>query len=345
MSIKYLSPSTFIKYRKNCEWRVYLEKVKYKEETEAMARESSMAAATGTIFDAIVKGMLNRRVKVEEEIEKRVPKEYRSARLVAEAMVEVYKKGPLEALKKEGIGYGNIDQETELQWDEPILPNITNVTFSQSPMGSLGTIKTPSNDGISVSSGTNPANVATQYKTWKSILYGQPDMTLKNSEVIDWKCQGMWGRGTTPRPGFSRCFVYKKGHQFDGRDLGPSPDDGLTMESINEDWAVQLYLYNRLLGHHPGTTLRAGIENICVDSSKGIWCASYRNVISVAFQLKIEKEFHVAFDVLSRSNKDKSLVEPASPTPYRCITYGKLCGVARYCEAFQRLQLSGVRWE
>ena len=292
--IPYLSPSSFIKFYKTCEYRVYLEKVRKVLSTEEY-RDQGMAQATGTAFDIMVKGALNRRVKVQEELGKEILAKNEAAIQLAKEIFEAYSRGPMEALKKEGLGYGGVDQEIEII----------------SPEGK------------------------------KSILYGKPDLTLKTGEVLDWKCQGMWGRGTKPRRGYIRCFVFSKNHPMNGKDIGPSPEgeDDVPMEQVNEDWAIQLYLYNRLLGHVAGDKLRAGIENICVEyaPSPTIWCASFRNPISSGFQLKIEREFHSAFERLNESTpEDPKRIEAAQPASYRCVTYNKLCACAPYCEAYQK---------
>lgn len=325
MKIPYLSPTTFIKFTKICEWRVYLEKVKQVLPKDEYEKEQTMAAATGTAVDIMIKGALNRRVKVEEELKKEIQPRNEASILLAREIFEYYNHGPLQALKAEGVGYGGVDQEIELEWEEPVSPSMQIMAGKVLPI----------------------VNGSTLTKTWKSVIYGRPDLTLKSGEVLDWKCQGMFGRGTRPRDGYTRCFVFGRDHPMHGKDMGSSPkgDDKVPMEQINEDWAIQLYLYNRLLGHRAGEPLRAGIENICVDYPKKnqpvIFCASYRNPISQYFQLSIEKKFHDAYNRLIESDTDHKVIESANPAKYRCITYNRLCSVSQFCEAYKIATMRG----
>lgn len=292
MKIEYLSPSTFLKFR-NCEHSVYLEKV-----ISVLGKEperiQSMAMATGTAVDIMIKSALNRRLNKNELLKEEIFSENKACLLLAEELFNLYSRHALPALKEEGIGFGSIDQETEISWIE----------------------KQDKSE-----------------RMWRSILRGMPDLTLKTGEVIDWKCQGMYGRGKVPDKGYSRCFLYNTNNPFNNEDLGPLEDD-LYMEQINQSWAIQLYLYNRLLGHKPGEKIRAGIENICVSKDLTVYCASYRNYISPVFQLTIEKEFHIAFDKLIRSTADRSECDYPNPNKYRCIQYNKVCAVANFCKAY-----------
>lgn len=321
--IPYLSPTSFIRFRKQCEYRVYLEKVKQVLSKEEYS-DQGMPQATGIAFDIIMKGALNRRIKVEEELKKEILPCNTAVIQLAREMFEAYSRGPLQALKAEGIGFGSVDQEVELVWEEPFQTKpiqVTDKTFI-------------------------PASSTLGSKTWKSILYGKPDLTLKTGEVLDIKTSGMWGRGTRPKRGYIRCFVFSENHPMSGKDLGPSPEgeDNVPMETINEDWAIQLYLYNRLLGHNPGEKLRAGIEHICVEyaPSPTIWIASFRNPISPSFQLEIERAYHDAFDRLNESlPEDSKRIESPQATKYRCISYGKLCACAPYCSSYKTVTADG----
>lgn len=301
--MEYLSPTTFIKFHKQCEYRVYLEKVKKVLPKEEYNKDQTMAAATGVAVDTMIKGALNRRIDVDRELKEKILEKNQAALLLARELFECYQRGPLQALKAEGIAYGGVDQEVELEWCDP------------------------------------------QQKVWKSILYGMPDLALKSGEVLDWKCQGMFGQGTRPRDGYIRCFVFGKHHSMHMKDIGSSPkgDDQVPMEQINEDWAIQLYLYNRLLGHNPGAPLRAGIENICVEykPQPTVYCASFRNPISREFQLTIERAFHSAFGRLT--SNDEAKIEPPNAVKYRCISYGKLCPVALFCPSYLQATENAAR--
>jgi hypothetical protein len=165
-----------------------------------------------------------------------------------------------------------------------------------------------------------------EWGNYKSILNGKPDVVMTDGTVIDWKCQGMFGRGKVPSPGYIRCFS-------NGKDLGDSHTDQY-LEQINYDWGIQLYLYSRLLGRKAGDPkLKAGIENITIDSKNNVYCASYRALISVDFQLSIEKQFHEKWMKFNFLNSQK----PDQPTYHerRCIQYNKLCNVAEHCIAYK----------
>ncbi|MEK6882686.1 MAG: hypothetical protein AABY22_23895, partial [Nanoarchaeota archaeon] len=219
----HLSPTTFLKFYKQCEHRVYLEKVREVLSKEEYEKNQTMAMACGSAFDIMVKGALNRRIKVNEELKEKIQERNKAAIQLAKVLFECYSLGSLKTLKEEGIGFGSIDQEIVLEWDEIL-----------------------SNPPIQISEGKMEITSSTLgIKNHKSILYGMPDLTLKTGEVLDWKCQGMFGRGKKPLRGYCRCYLYNKDNHMHGKDLGENDSD-LTMEEIQEDWAIQLYLYNRL---------------------------------------------------------------------------------------------------
>ena len=175
-----------------------------------------------------------------------------------------------------------------------------------------------------------------EWNEWKSVLNGRPDVVMSDGTVIDWKCQGMFGRGKIPFPGYIRCFKYPG-----GKDQGSSHTEQF-LEQINFDWGVQLYLYARLLGRKAGDPkLKAGIENVTIDSSNNVYCASYRTLISTEFQLNIERQFHekwAKFNYLTLNHSSGLMNHKPDPPQYhkmRCIKYNQLCNVAQYCVAYQ----------
>lgn len=315
--MKYLSPSTFITFKK-CEYRVYLEKIRRVLPEEDRMANQTMAMAAGTAFDIMVKGTLNRRIKISEELGVSILAKNSAAVQVAAELFECYQKGPLQEMRKEGIGYGAVDQEISIHWDKKKCLECSAIY--------------PNTHGISCTFGGNTVHEYSETK-FESILYGRPDLVLTDGTVIDWKVQGMFGRGKKPDPGYTRCYVFGAGEQFNGRDAGPLEPER-SLPDISRDWAIQLYLYSRLLGHIPGNPLRGGIENICVTADNVVRCASYRNVIPVSFQLEMEEAFHDAFARLSAGDPKK--IEPPMPAKYRCISYGKLCPVAEHCEEYKR---------
>ena len=310
--IKYLSPTTFIKFL-NCQHHVKLLKVDkvLGEEVDGQ----SMAMATGTAFDIMVKSALNRRFKCTELLEQKIKKENKAAVQVAVEIFECYKNGPVDCLKEEGIGYSGIDQEVELVYNECS----TCKGHCKLPM------ERQYREGGNVERQLGYTHDTIQ---WVSILYGQPDLTLTDGTVLDWKVNGAFSsKGAMPRPGYSRCWVYGTGNIFHGKDQG---DDcpHLTLEQVNRDWAIQIYLYARLLGHIPGRQLRGGVENVCVSKDNTIYCASYRNTITTGFQYEIELKFHKAY---------KALIDGTTENPvygeYRCKQYNRVCNVAEHCTA------------
>lgn len=337
----YLSPTTFIKFHKQCEWRIYLEKVKGVIPQEQYENQQTMAQAAGVAFDILVKGALNRRIKVSEELHKEILPKNQAAIQLAEEIFKCYEKEPMSSLKQEGIGYGAVDQETEITWEEgEHHSTCLKIAYHED----------------------SPCDCK-QVKQYKSILYGKPDLTLTDGTVIDWKCSGMFGRGRTPDNGYIRCYVYGVGHPFHGKDMGSSGKCDTPLEQINSDWAIQTYLYARLLGRKVADpTLRAGIESICISPENYVYCASYRNPISVEFQVKIEKAFHVAFSKLTyikelEENGGKlrkeglciieaqDIIEPPHPTKRKCISYGKLCPAAEWCHGYKALEGRGFPHE
>lgn len=309
--MQYLSPTTFIKFL-NCEHQVKLLKID-RVLGEGHDDFQSMAMAVGIAFDIMVKSHLNRRFKAKDLLKAKVKSGNEPAILVAESIWQHYQDGPLIELKKEGIGYGGIDQEVEIEWTEQCTrcindtPNITDVVGS-GVCNSCSGIKT---------------------STHRSVLYGQPDLTLTDGTVLDWKVSGAYGRGAKPIDGYVRCY-------HNGRNTGDSGGVERRMEEIRGDWATQTYLYARLLGHKVGDKLHAGIEYIAVSKENDVYCCSYRNEIGSEFQVSTERKFHDAF---------KRLVEGNTQRPHaserRCIQYNKLCNVADFCDGYKKLKEQG----
>lgn len=187
----------------------------------------------------------------------------------------------------------------------------------------LGAYKALQEEGIAYE-GVDKETVL-EWNGKESICYGMPDLVMRDGTVIDWKVSGAFGRGATPVPGF--VYEHHLGKRLIGNESPPP------MNTINEDWAIQLYLYARLLGHHPGTPLKGGIEQICVKDND-VRCVSYRSAIPEAWQLVIEEEFHLAYFNLYGGG--------TVPKPHyhrsRCMQYGKVCAVAQHCEAWKRFQ-------
>lgn len=284
--IEYLSPTSFIRYL-NCEHQVYLLKIK-KVPTED-SNQQTLAMATGIAFDILVKSALNRRFKSSELLKEKIHPDNRAAIAVAESVFEHYSNGPIQALRSEGIGYGGVDQEVEIEWVNPETGEVH-----------------------------------------RSVLYGQPDLTLTSGNVIDWKVSGAFSSsGAKPIDGYIRCFL-------NGKNLGDSSKADQPLETIRSDWATQTYLYARLLGHTVGNTLCAGIEYVAIGKDNSVSCCSYRNPISADFQVKTEKLFHRAFADL-KSGK----IPVAHATKRKCIQYNRVCGVAEHCESYQRANADG----
>ena len=166
--------------------------------------------------------------------------------------------------------------------------------------------------------------VELSWEGYKSILYGMPDVVLSDGTVIDWKVSGAYGRGIDPTNGYIRCF-------FRGKDMGPSGKVDEYLENINTDWAIQTYLYARLLGKHPGDAINAGIEQIAIKNGD-IYCASFRNPISKEFQLQTEENFHKAFHALT---KEQAKIPGANPGKWTCNAYNRLCQAAEFCEPYK----------
>ena len=114
--MKYLSPTTFIKYL-NCPHQVKLLKID-KVVDEDLVREQTMAMATGTAVDIMIKGACNHRIKVAEELDRAIEKKNKAAILLAKELYECYEKGPLIELKKEGIGYTAAEMEIDIEWTD-----------------------------------------------------------------------------------------------------------------------------------------------------------------------------------------------------------------------------------
>lgn len=319
--MKYLSPTTFIKFL-NCQHHVKLLKVDkvLGEEVDGQ----TMAMATGTAFDILVKSALNRRFKLTELLDQKIKKENKAAIQVATELWEAYKEGPVSCLKDEGIGYGGIDQETEIEY------NYCKTCGGHCKLTSDRQFYIDDNGDAINTEKERAIGFTHDVRQYKSVLYGMPDLTLTDGTVLDWKVSGAFSsKGATPRPGYSRCWVYGVGNVFHGKDQGDDCSH-LSLEVVNRDWAIQIYLYARLLGHTPGRQLRGGVENVCVSKDNTIYCASYRNTITPEFQREIELKFHKAFAALSNGT-----VENPIYGEYRCKQYNKVCNVADYCSAYK----------
>lgn len=168
--------------------------------------------------------------------------------------------------------------------------------------------------------------VELEYEGVRSVCMGLPDLVLTDGTVVDWKVNGAFSSwGAQPFEGWVRCYI-------NGKDQGPHPkhEDGITMEQINRDWAIQLYLYARLLGHRPGNKLRVGIEQIAIDKDNVVRCVSYRAFISPAFQIAMEIKFHEAYTALVKNE-----VEHPHYNEHKCVRYKKLCEVAQFCKGYK----------
>lgn len=166
------------------------------------------------------------------------------------------------------------------------------------------------------------------YLEYTSVCRGKPDVVLTDGTVIDWKVQGAFSSwGAQPKAGYCRSWVC-------GKDQGTHINADFFMEQIDFGWAVQLYLYARLMGHHPGKQLRVGIEQVAVDKDNTVRIQSYRNFISYQFQLDTELKFHKMYKAL---NEDES--EAPHYHDKKCIQYRRLCAVANYCSGYKQFQI------
>lgn len=164
-------------------------------------------------------------------------------------------------------------------------------------------------------------------KKWISMARGLPDLVLTDGTVIDWKVNGAFSSwGAEPKPGWLRSYM-------NGIDIGPHQRADMFLEEIDRDWAIQVYIYARLLGHPVGKQLRAGIDQVAVDKDSNVRIQSYRAMISYTFQLDTELKFHKAFHAL----KNGPLEEPHY-NDRKCVQYKKLCAVAQHCRGYHAFQ-------
>lgn len=144
-------------------------------------------------------------------------------------------------------------------------------------------------------------------------LLGKPDIFFINKEgcpiVLDWKVNGYCAkRNISPMPGYLHCLPGFNQHQdcevgiHRGFKINTNPKHQL--QQLNEDYARQLSIYGWLCGVEVGETFVAGIDQICCNATKEVYCevtghygpamriAQHRTTISPEYQYRLRDRIH-----------------------------------------------------
>lgn len=266
--IDYLSPSSY-KDWKHCGWRFKLIRIDGIKKQEI----KTINLDVGTVFDAHVKRMLNRRLLLSVLL-KDVPEDI-PAMHVGRNLAAIYQKsGALKHLVDEGVGHVEIDKE--------FLVN-----------------------GIPV--------------------YGKPDFVMHDGTIGDWKTS----LSGSPRPGYYRRIEYQTDTELT-IDKEPHEKNGINLEQVDQDWAIQVTIYAFLMGKRPTKGLKARIEHIVTQVNKVVIC-SYNTEIGFEFQNLIYEDLRTTWN---------DIMAGRFPAPtfdkYKCFKWGRTCEVADYCTAFQK---------
>jgi len=147
-------------------------------------------------------------------------------------------------------------------------------------------------------------------------IVGVPDLYFQNSMdahvVIDWKVNGYCSKyPQSPKPFYTICRDSWVGNQ--SRNNNQSHKETMTalqkgilvdiahhMETVDEQWAMQLTTYAWLLGEPVGGDFIVGIEQL---SGASVRVASFRNRVSKAYQEKLLTRYQNAWDAVCDPQK------------------------------------------
>lgn len=156
-------------------------------------------------------------------------------------------------------------------------------------------------------------------------LYGKPDIILASGIPCEFKVSGAFSNsGVSPNPGYLRYINNKcKRKGYHERALEK-------LETLNEDWALQLAIYHWLdNGITPMRELRVAVEQLAIRGDT-IACVSFRNSISIEYQEKLYKSIEKSWDNIVNGD-----IPAANPEHVRCHAFNSVCFYANQCDAYQ----------
>jgi len=166
-------------------------------------------------------------------------------------------------------------------------------------------------------------------------IRGFVDLLVGDKEVLDWKTRGYGGAPKSPTPGW--CKKWKGGvlqNVVHKRHKDP-------LETLNEDWALQVAMYAFALGHEPGDHLTTGIDELSMRNVAhpdeitldSVCVTQIRTYISPSFQHELAADLHNAWRDITRGEFGY-----CTPAKNVCYRFRQLCEASGHCEAFKRFQ-------
>lgn len=277
--IKFLSPSSLQQWEKNPR-EFYLTRV------IGMSRiEQTLAMATGSAFDCIIKEKLY--------------KEFVGNPAGTEYDLKTSSKS-IETNKEEALLNGMII------YNRYVESGALAALCQDISVGIKGTLRMEST--VSNTIGGVP-------------LLGKPDLYFKATcgssndinFVLDWKVNGFYSKAS-PKKGYNVCRE-PDGSNKVHKDFMPLNKCGITLnglynlETISEDWAMQVATYAWLLGAPVGGEIACGIDQIVGRECR---VASYRMAISKEFQVELLKRYQALWSIVVSNNYPPEIVEYCS---------------------------------
>lgn len=156
-------------------------------------------------------------------------------------------------------------------------------------------------------------------------VYGKPDFVMHDGTIGDWKTS----LSGSPKPGYYRRIEYQTDTGLTFEKL-PHEKNGINLEEIDNDWAIQVTIYAFLMGKKPTVGLKARIEHLVTQVNKVVVC-SYLAKIGLEFQNYIYHDLKIVWDDIMAGRFPPPIFDK-----FRCYKWGKTCEVAEHCEAFKR---------
>lgn len=170
-------------------------------------------------------------------------------------------------------------------------------------------------------------------------ILGRPDLHYRVGETgvtRDWKVNGYCGKSnTSPKPGY--CIVrdgwkgmQSRSHMTAHKNAviqlfnGVRYNAAMAMEDVDEEWAMQLFIYAMCLGEKLYGEFIVGIDQLACDGSKRdangypqIRVATFRHKIKPEFQAKVVKAFTICWNAIQTGHIFYKLTRAESDA--RCL--------------------------
>jgi len=154
-------------------------------------------------------------------------------------------------------------------------------------------------------------------------IFGKPDITSSKG-IIDWKVNGYGSKwGASSKRGFTTKYSVK------GIEAGK---ESRSMDLIDEDWAIQLTVYNWITQESDLLEFKeisVGIDQIAIKGDD-IKIVTYRTTIGEQFQRDLFLFFRLMWASILNGE-----IEDATPSKGKCYMYGQWCDVKDKCPKFQ----------